>query len=85
MTIISFVGRCMGNYSTLSTVTFIPQSIHKYICAILRISLCVTSITIHIIIQIGSTPLIIASLNGHTDVVHALIDGGADVNQSSKV
>ena len=55
--------------------------IHYYV-----FSVCATVIANHTIcIQIGSTPLITASINGHDDVAHALIEGGADVNQTSVV
>ena len=43
---------------------------------------------IHVIIpftQNGATPLIIASLNGHSDIVNILIRNGADINLTWKV
>jgi len=36
-------------------------------------------------IQYGWTPLIAASSRGHIDVVHALIEAGADMNKKTKV
>jgi len=35
--------------------------------------------------QDGWTPLISASFCGHVDVVHALIEAGADMNKKTKV
>ena len=40
---------------------------------------------IHMLIQSGSTPLFIASRNGHKDVVTSLLRNGADVNLRFKV
>ena len=37
------------------------------------------------VIQTGSTPLYIASQQGHTDVVDTLIKAGASVNQAHRV
>lgn len=35
--------------------------------------------------ELGNTPLIIAAIKGHTDVVNTLLDGGADPNKPRKV
>ena len=46
LAIINFVEECMGNYSILSKVSLIPQSIHKHVPY--YISLCPTTIAIHV-------------------------------------
>ena len=37
------------------------------------------------VLQIGLSPLIVASIAGHLDVVKTLIEAGANVNQTNKV
>ena len=37
------------------------------------------------LLQDGSTPLYVASLNGHETVVKLLLDGGSDVNKARDV
>lgn len=39
----------------------------------------------NIVLQHGWSPLVIASLNGHLDVVMAIIGAGANVHQTNKV
>ena len=39
----------------------------------------------HCVPQNGKTALMAASFSGHTDVVHALLSGGAQVDLQSKV
>ena len=34
--------------------------------------------------RFGSTPLVMATLNGHTECVHYLLEEGADVEQRNK-
>ena len=48
--------------------------------------LCIQSLLlISQCIQIESTALFAASVNGHSEVLHALIMGGADVNITDEV
>ena len=37
------------------------------------------------VLQNGCSPLYIASLNGHVDVVKTLLEAGASINQATKV
>ena len=38
-----------------------------------------------VVFQDGGSPLLVASINGHLDVVKTLIEEGANVNQTDKV
>ena len=37
------------------------------------------------VLQDGATPLVIASQNGHLEIVKSLIDAGTNVNHTTKV
>lgn len=44
-----------------------------------------TQLSSHLFLQNGSSPLHVASFNGHLEVVKTLTEAGANVNQANKV
>ena len=60
-------------------------NLYPYVMLLTLTSLVQSLIITTFVLQNGSSPLHIAILEGHLDVVKALIKAGANVNQATKV